>query len=438
MSLTTRVLIGLGAGLAAGLLLSASDPATVERVVAIVAPIGTLFINAIRMTVIPLVVASLIVGVTSAPDARAVGQVGWRALVVFLLLLATIATASALVAAPLLERLTLDPDAVAALRATASGGAAQAAEGAKAVPGIGEWLVALVPSNPIRAAADGAMLPLIVFALAFGLAITRLEPVRRAQLAGFFAAVADASLVLVRWILWTAPIGVFALTLPLVARLGLAAAGAMAYFVGIVVLLCLAAMALLLYPAGVVLGRVGLRAFARATLPSQAVAFSSRSSLAALPAMFEGARDVLRLPEQVTSFLLPLAAAVFRVGSAVFIPVGVLFVARLYDIDLSGAQLATIVVMSVVTTFSVPSVPGGTIYVMVPVLLAADLPIEGIGILLGVDTIPDMFRTTANVTGHMAAASIIGRGVGEPAALAAAPEGVATPAEPPRYGRVEM
>ena len=433
MSLTTRVLIGLGAGLAAGLLLSAGSPATADRVIAVVAPLGTLFINAIRMTVIPLVVASLIVGVTSAPDARAVGRVGWRALVVFLALLGVISAVSIVVAEPLLARIALAPSAVAALRASASGSATSAAEGAKAVPGIGEWLVSLVPSNPIRAAADGAMLPLSVFTLAFGLAITRLEPARRAQLAGFFAAVADASIVLVRWILVTAPIGVFALTLPIVARLGLAAAGAMAWFVAIVVVLCLAAMLLLLYPVGIVGGRLAPRRFAQATLPGQAVAFSSRSSLASLPAMFEGARDVLRLPDGVTAFLLPLAAAVFRTGSAVFIPVSVLFVARLYDVDLTALQLATVVVMSVVTTFSVPSVPGGTIYVMVPVLLSVGLPIEGIGILFGVDTIPDMFRTATNVAGHMAAATVISRGVGseegEPA------YGVV---EPSASGRVAM
>ena len=159
MTLTTRVLIGLVAGLAAGLLLSAGSPETAERVIAVVAPLGTLFINAIRMTVIPLVVASLIVGVTSAPDARAVGRVGWRALVVFVVFLTLVSTASTLISAPLLSQLELDPGAVAALRASVSGTATQAAEGAKAVPGLGEWLVALVPSNPIRAAADGAAGP---------------------------------------------------------------------------------------------------------------------------------------------------------------------------------------------------------------------------------------------------------------------------------------
>ena len=433
MSLTTRVLIGLGAGLAAGLLLSAGAPATADRVIAVVAPLGTLFINAIRMTVIPLVVASLIVGVTSAPDARAVGRVGWRALVVFLALLTVVAAVSIVVARPLLDRLVLDPGAVAALRASASGSATQAAEGAKAVPSLGEWLVALVPSNPIAAAADGAMLPLIVFTLAFGLAITRLAPARRAQLAGFFGGVAEASLVLVRWILVAAPVGVFALTLPIVARLGVAAAGAMAYFIGIVVVLCLAAIVLLLYPVGILGGRIAPRRFAQATLPGQAVAFSSRSSLASLPAMFEGARDVLRLPDGVTSFLLPLAAAVFRTGSAVFIPVSILFVARLYDVELTGLQLVTVVVMTVVTTFSVPSVPGGTIYVMVPVLLSVGLPIEGIGILFGVDTIPDMFRTATNVAGHMAAATVISRGIGSEEADVAYGVG-----EPSASGRVAM
>ena len=432
-SLTVRVLLGLVAGLVVGFAANAFP--SLRGVVPWIEPLGSIFINAIRMTVVPLVVASLVVGVAGASDARAIGRVGWRALTLFIVLVLAGAVFGALIAQPILVRM-IDPASASAISAGGAGELAGAAqEGARRLPTFAQWLIDLVPSNPIRAAADGAMLPLIVFALAFGLAITRLEPVRRAQLAGFFGGVADASLVLVRWILVTAPIGVFALTLPIVARLGLAAAGAMAWFIGIVVVLCLAAIVLLLYPVGIVGGGIAPRRFAQATLPGQAVAFTSRSSLASLPAMFEGARDVLRLPDGVTSFLLPLAAAVFRTGSAVFIPVSVLFVARLYDVDLTALQMATVVVMSVVTTFSVPSVPGGTIYVMVPVLLAVGLPIEGIGILFGVDTIPDMFRTATNVAGHMAAATVISRGVGSDVEAADVPYGAV---EPSASGRVAM
>jgi Na+/H+-dicarboxylate symporter len=126
--------------------------------------------------------------------------------------------------------------------------------------------------------------------------------------------------------------------------------------------------------------------------------------------MLETVNGALRLPPAIGSFFIPLAASMFRAGAGIAQTVGVLFIAKLYGVDLGTAQLLTIAVTSVITSFSVPGVPGGSILVMVPVLMAAGIPIEGIGILLGVDTIPDMFRTTTNVTGHLAAATILARG----------------------------
>jgi Na+/H+-dicarboxylate symporter len=230
----------------------------------------------------------------------------------------------------------------------------------------------------------------------------------------FFAGLFDAMLVLVRWILALAPIGVFALALPLAATMGLAAAGALGFYVVLVSLLAILFSALVLYPAAVVLGRVPLRRFARAAAPAQAVALSSRSSLASLPPMMEGASKVLGLPPEISSFLVPLAASIFRAGAAVGVTTGILFLARLYGVELSGAQLATVVLTVVLTSFSVPGIPGGSILVMLPALAAAGIPEAGVGLLLGVDTIPDMFRTATNVTGHMTAAAIVGRGSAAP------------------------
>ena len=184
------------------------------------------------------------------------------------------------------------------------------------------------------------------------------------------------------------------------------------YF-GVTALICVLFALLVLYPLAALAGRGGGAAFARGTFPAQAVAFSARSSLAALPAMMEAARERLRLPEQVTTFFLPLAASTFRIGGALGITTGIVFIAHLYGVALAPAQLATIVLTVVLTTFSVPGIPAGSIIVMVPVLLAAGLPVEGMGILLGVDTIPDMFRTTTNVTGDMVAAAVLSRGEGD-------------------------
>lgn len=186
------------------------------------------------------------------------------------------------------------------------------------------------------------------------------------------------------------------------------AVGALASYIGVVsgpvVLLIL-----LFYPLAALFGGISPGALARAALPAQAMAFSGRSSLAALPAMITATRDTLALPPQVAGFLVPPLTSTFRVGAGVGQTVAAVFVAHLYGITLTPAQLATIAITTVISSFSVPGIPGGTIVALVPVLRAAGVPIAGAGILLGVDTIPDMFRTTANVTGDMAAAVVLGR-----------------------------
>lgn len=407
MSLTTKVLIALMAGLGLGILVSLGGNATLARMATGIEPVGTLFINAIRMTVIPLVVGSLVAGLAAAPNPRALGRSGLRAVVLFLATLFAGGAFAALVAPPVLAALPIDPAASAALLASAEGTAGATRESVQQIPGLAQWLIGLVPANPVRAAADGAMLPLIVFAVAFGLAVAGRTGDSRDTVVRVFEAIRDAALVLVQWVLWTAPIGVFALALPLAVRLGLSAAGALAGYIGLVATLTVIFGVAVLYPMAATLGGVPVREFARAALPAQAVAFSSRSSLASLPAMIQAARERLRLPEEAPSFFIPLAASVYRIGAAVGQTVGVLFIARLYGVELGPTALATVVLTVIATSFSVPGIPGGSIVIMAPVLQAAGLPIEGIGILLGVDTIPDMFRTTINVTGHMAVATAV-------------------------------
>jgi proton glutamate symport protein len=404
VSLTSKVLIALVVGMVAGIAIASSDSETLRGVVRWIEPLGTIFINAIRMTVIPLVVGSLVSGIASNSDLKSIGRIGRRAIVFYIVTLLAAAAFAVLLGPLAFSAVRIDPAAVAAMRESTAEAAARAAETAQTVPTFLEWLVSLVPQNPVRAASDGAMLPLIVFTLAFAFALTRIEGPRRDVVLRFFQGIADVSLTLVQWVLKFAPIGVFALTLVLAARLGVAAAGAVVSYMVIVSLMVVVFVALVMYPIAVVMGGHSLRAFARAVLPVQAVAFSSRSSLAALPAMMESARTQLRLPEPVVAFLLPLSVALYRIGAAIGMTIGVVFVAKLYGVDMTTARLATIVLTVVVTTFSVPGIPAGSIITMVPVLMAAGLPVEGIGILLGADTIPDMFRTTANATSDMVAA----------------------------------
>ena len=409
MSLTTRVLIALVAGIGAGVAIAGSGSPRLVQVALAIEPLGTLWINAIRMTVIPLVVGSLIVGITSAPSASAIGRVGRGAIVFFIVTLFAAAAYAAIIAPPLIDRIPLDPAAIAAMRASSESAGTNAAQNAAIIPTFSRWLVDLVPANPVKAAADGALLPLIIFTLLFGLALLALPGERKAPVVSFFHGLGDAALTVVRWVLALAPIGVFALALPLATRMGASAAGALAAFVATVIGITVSFAVLVLYPLAVIVGRIPLGEFARAILPAQAVAFSARSSLAALPAMIEAARNRLGLPPEISGFFLPLAASTYRIAGALAQPTAVLFIARLYGVELTPTQLTAVVLTVVPTTFSVPGIPAGSIIVMVPILIGAGLPAQGIGVLLGIDAITDMFRTACNVTGDMAGAAVLGR-----------------------------
>ena len=259
MSLTTRVLIGLVLGFAFGLLV-ARTPA-LAMIPGLIEPAGTLFINAIKMIVMPLVVTSLIVGVASTSDVRTVGHLGRRAVGWF----AAIVLASAVVGVAVmpLALSVISPDAAAIETLRSGPGATDLLERAKAVPTFIQWVTDLVPVNPVKAATDGAMLPLIVFSLLFGLAMSRIDAERRRALVAGLRALQDASFVLVRWVLALAPAGVFALAVPLASRLGLEAAGAVLWYILVVSAVCVAFMVLVLYPLACVAGRIPVREFER-------------------------------------------------------------------------------------------------------------------------------------------------------------------------------
>ena len=407
MPYTIQVLLGLVLGLAAGIGASISNAPWLRALPPAIEPLGTLFINAIRMTVIPLVVSSLIVGVGGSSGARSVGRLAGRSVALFLVAISLAAVFSAAIGYPLFARLDIDPAVARALQDSVSTTAVSADA---RVTSWSQWAIDLVPANVFKAAADGAMLPLIIFGVAFGLALGAIGDARaRETLLSAFKAISDGMLVLVGWLLRLAPIGVCALAMPLGARMGMGAASALLYYVIVMSAISAAFIACVLYPAAVIIGRQPLGAFVRATAPAVAVAFTSRSSLAALPASIEAVRSTLKLPDEVATIYMPLAAAVFRTGGTVAQVLGVLFVARLYGLTLTPEQLGTVVFSAILTTFTIPGIPAGAIIVIAPVLASVGVPVEGLGLLMGVDTIPDMFRTTANVVGWLAGAAILGR-----------------------------
>lgn len=408
MKESTRVLVGLGAGLVGGIAIAASHNNALIGAADAVAPIGTLWVNAIRMTVIPLVVSLLITGVASASDVSAVGRLGGRTLAVFIAML----TAATLVMIPLAIAVFAELPHLITVRPALPPGAAEAAQslttGAPIV-NFGTWLTSLIPTNPIAAAANGAMLPLVLFTVLLALAIAASPAASRDALLTFFRAMSDAMLVLVRWIVRLAPLGVFGLMLPLGAHGGIGLAGAVGFYIAAYSIASVL-FVLLLYPALAIVARIPMRLFARGALPGQLIAFSSSSSIASLPALVEGADQTLELPANVTGFVLPLAVSTFKFAGPVAWPIGAMFVAWFYGIELHMAQYITIGLASIFLGFAAPGVPRGAFLMLAPLFLAIGLPVEGIGILIAVDAIPDLFATVLNATGDLAAAVLVARG----------------------------
>jgi len=409
MKPTTRVMLGLALGAAIGLTLAWSDTALAAKVAALVQPIGKLWLNALQMTVVPLVLALVIIGVTTASDTASSGRTARRALLVFVVLLSFSSFFTALAAPALLSLVPRDP----ALAQALSGSAGTVASAATATTWT-DSLTAIIPSNAIAAAAQSAMLPLVVFALFFGFALTRIDKPRRDLVVDFFQAIADTMIVIVRWVLWAAPVGVFALVLAVCAQSGLSMVSALGVYILLQCVLYLA-VTLMMLPVAVLWGGQKLRDFAAAILPAQVVAASTQSSLASLPAMLDIAQRRLGVSPQVTALVLPMAVSLFRINSPVQYVSAAAFIAWAYGIDLSAAQLATGAALAVIISCGAVGLPGQVSYMAtnLPVTQAMGLPVAPLGLLLAVDTIPDVFATVGNVTADLAATSVVSKQAGK-------------------------
>ncbi len=292
MSKSALVLIGVAAGLAVGVSAAAFDHPALRYLIAAMRPLGTLWVNALQMTAIPLVLSMLVGSVVSAVDHGKFGRIAGPSMLAFLLLYLAVATSTALLTPPLLSWLDIQPGALAAAREIDPLDHANAS--------LGEQLSRLIPVNPFKAAADGDILPLFVFIVLFALALSRIDARARASVVNLFKATADAMLVLVGWLLVVAPLGVFAVVAPLGAQLGFGAVGTLASYVVLLSALC-GLFTLPLYPLVRWLGRLPIGRFALGAAPAQAVAFSTQSSLASLPAMIDSAEKRLDAVPQVSS-----------------------------------------------------------------------------------------------------------------------------------------
>jgi len=400
-----RVLLALLSGAAAGLLLARYDSTLALRAADLLDPLGRLWLNALQMTVVPLVTALVIVGINTASNAAASGRMARQALVVFGLLLVASASFAALLSPALLGLVARDEATIAAFRA------ALAAPEVVATPAnAGQWISALIPSNVIAAAAANAMLPLVVFAMLFGFALGRIEQERRERFLDLVRTLGESMLVIVRWVLWAAPLGVFALVLAVCARIGPSVLGALGYYIALMCTLYVS-ITLLLYLVAVLAARERLSRFAAALLPVQAIAASTQSSLASLPVMIDSARQRLGYPERLTALVLPMAVSLFRITSpAQYIAVAS-FIAWLYGIELSLTQYAVAIFISAALSMGSTGLPGQANFMTnnMPVTQGLGLPVEPLGVLLAIDTIPDVFCTVGNTTGDMTATSLLAR-----------------------------
>jgi proton glutamate symport protein len=398
------VLGSLAAGIALGAWIDAAGGATAHDVAAALESIGTLWLNALRMTVGPLVFAMLVSAVASVADAMATGRLASRAIAWFGALLLLAGVLAIVLSQTLLMLWPVDQ---AAAHAFLEGVGSDASQAATAL-NWSQWMQQLLPPNIIAAAADNAILALVVFATLFGFAATRLPQAQRLVLTNFFAAMAEAMVVIVHWVLVLAPIGVFALALGVGRQAGVGAAGLLAQY-AVTVALVIAIAILAIYVVIALRGRISVREFAVAAAPVQVVAASTQSSLATLPAMIECARERLHVTPRVAHLVLPLAVAVFRYTS----PLGNLgvafFVAAMYGIEPSLLQMAGAVLVAVAISIGSVGLPGQVSFIasVAPICAALGLPIEVLGILVAVEIIPDIFRTIGNVTADVAVTALV-------------------------------
>jgi len=392
--------LGLSAGIALGLLLAGTPMQASLN--AIAEPVGKLWLNALQMTIVPLVSALLFTGIVQTVAAAEGGALARRAVGWIALFLVWGAVLAALLMPLLLDLFPVPPGAVAAL--SVSDGSA-----AGSVPGVAAFLGALIPANVLDAAAKSATLPLLVFIALFALGTTRLAPGQREILSRLFAALAGAMMVMIGWVLAVAPIGVFALGFGVAANSGMSAVAALGHYIALV-----AAMGALVvvsaYAAAVLFGGVRLGAYARALVPVQALAFSTQSSLACLPAMLVACRR-LGLRETTAELVLPLAVALFRAtGPAMNLAVAI-YAARLTGTPLTPGVIAAGLAVSLVTTLGAVSLPGTLTFIssIAPIALAMGVPIGPLGLLIAVEMLPDIMRTIGNAMMDVTLVTVVDR-----------------------------
>lgn len=404
------LLIGSLVGLALGFLIGAvAKQWSVESLFtlsSLLEPLGTLWINSLRMIVVPLLIAYIVVAVSKFNEVSSSVKVGGGAILIHTVLLAGGMLLMILIMPSLVSYFEVTPGIREALSAQTLD-VPNVAERPQP-SGFTDSIGYLLPSNLFAAAANEDILPLFIASLIFAFALTKVSDTNRSIIVNFFDAIIETLHILIGWILMAMPFAVFILVFEMAAQTGLELVTALLYFIFLFCAL-LIGVTLLLYLITPALGKVSITKFARAAAPAQVMAVGTRSSMVCLPALIEGAKEKLGLPDSVVGLVMPLAVSMFKINKVVSGPLKLFFLAHLYGVTLDPMGVFIFFLAYFPTSYSSPGIPSGGFFLTLPLYIALGIPIEGVVLLRTVDAIPDIFKTVANVTEDMSVAAIVAR-----------------------------
>ena len=416
MQLYTKILIGLIGGAVIGAIANFGEIEWLKAFLGALEPIGTAFIRALTMVVIPLVVASLIVGAAALGDITKLGRIGGKTLGYYMITTAIAVTIGLAISNIVSPGSRVDPATRDSLSAQYGGAAEKQAQIAAEAPSLVDVVLNMIPRNPIASAAQFDLLPLIVFSVLFGAALSILPAEKRDPVIRVFDGINEASMVVIGWVMKTAPYAVFALIAAVIAQFGMDLLKSLIVYSMVVV------AGLLLHMFGTISVMVRLFAklspvlFFKRIKAVPLFAFSTSSSSATLPVTLRTAENQLGISKEISSFVLPLGATINMDGTALYQAVAVMFIAQIYGIPMDLSSQATVVVTATLASVGTAGVPSAGIITLIIVLQSVGLgdKVEtGIALILGVDRLLDMLRTVVNVTGDLSCAAFVARSEGE-------------------------
>lgn len=392
MNLSIQILIALILSVVAGL---ASGSESLPFINQWIAPIGTIFINLIKMMIVPVVFCSLIVGVTSlGGDGKKLGRISIKTIALYMVTTAVAIVIGLAVAGVIHPGVGLEI-------------AGKAAPKVKEAPTLMQVLVNMVPTNPIASMAKADILPVIIFALFVGVGITQVGGNRTNPLINFFDAAAEVCYRIIAMIMRFAPIGVFALLLPVVCKNGPKVLLPLLSVIACSAIGSTLHCVLVYSSLASVGGGISPLKFFRGMSEAMMLAFTTCSSAGTLPVNMKNAQEKLGLSREITSFVLPLGATINMDGTAIYMGICSLFIANVFGINLTSSDILMIIFTGTLASIGTAGVPGAGLIMLAMVLQAVQLPLEGLALVAGIDRVLDMFRTTVNITGDVAVAAVV-------------------------------